>query len=195
MTMSVFDLLFLLLALAAVIALATAAVQAIRGRLGLAMHIVRRILIAAAGYLAIVAAVAWIGPRREYRVGERRCFDDWCIVVVGAHPRTTATGVTYQVSLELSNRGKGRAMGEKGTVVYLLDSLGRRFDPMPDRAALPFDTLLQPGESRTAERRFDVPSEARGFGLVYTHEGGFPIAWLVIGEGGWLQPPPIVRLD
>src|SRR6185295_11014121 len=99
MTMSVFDLLFLLLALAAVIALATAAVQAIRGRLGVAMHIVRRILIAAAGYLAIVAAVAWIGPRREYRVGERSFFYDWCILFVVAHPRTTATVVTYQVSL------------------------------------------------------------------------------------------------
>jgi hypothetical protein len=47
----------------------------------------------------------------------------------------------------------------------------------------------------TTVRRFDVPPESRRLGLVYTHEGGFPIGWLIIGEGGWFQQPPLVRLD
>jgi hypothetical protein len=30
---------------------------------------------------------------------------------------------------------------------------------------------------------------------VYTHEGGFPIGWFIISEGGWFQKPPIVWLN
>jgi hypothetical protein len=86
-------------------------------------------------------------------------------------------------------------MGEKGTVVYLTDARGRRYDPLPDPSAIPLDTILQPGESLIVTRRFDVPPGAQGLGLIYTHEGGFPIGWFIIGEGGWFQKPPIVRLD
>jgi hypothetical protein len=192
--MSVFDLLFLLLTLAAVLGLATATLQAIRGQSQAAVRTVRRVLVAAGGYLAIVATVARVGPRHDYRVGDQRCFDDWCITVVDAqHPATPSS--TYALSLRLSNRAKRSPMGEKGTVVYLTDSLGRRFDPIPDPKAIPFDTLLQPGASLIVERRFNVPPDAQDLGLVYTHEGGFPIGWLVVGEGGWFQRPPIVRLQ
>ena len=86
-------------------------------------------------------------------------------------------------------------MGEKGTVVYLTDAQGRRYNPLPDEAMVPFDTQLQPGTSVIASRRFDVARDARDVGLVYTHEGGFPIGWLIVGEGGWFSQPPIVRLN
>ena len=193
--MSVFDLLFLLLTLAAILGLATAAFQAIRGRPRAGVRIVRRVVIATGVYLAIVATVARFGPRRDYRIGDERCFDDWCIAVVEAQPHATPSGTRYDVALRLSNRAKRSPMGEKGTVVYLMDSLGRRFDPIPDPKAIPFDTLLQPGASLVVERRFNVPSDAQDVGLVYTHEGGFPIGWLVVGEGGWFQRPSIVRLQ
>jgi hypothetical protein len=192
--MSVFDLLFLSLTLAALLGLATAALQAMRGRSQAAVRIVRRVLVAAGAYLAIVATVALLGPRRDYRVGDQRCFDDWCIAVVDARPPATPGSTGYAVSLRLSNRAKRSPMGEKGTVVYLMDSLGRRFDPIPDPRAVPFGRLLEPGASLTVERRFNVPPDSQNLGLVYTHEGGFPIGWLVVGEGGWFQRPPIVRL-
>ncbi len=86
-------------------------------------------------------------------------------------------------------------MGEKGTVVYLTDANGRRYDPLAEGADVAFDTLIPPGESLSAVRRFDVPRTATGLGLVYTHEGGFPIGWLIISEGGWFQAPPIVGLN
>jgi hypothetical protein len=85
-------------------------------------------------------------------------------------------------------------MGEKGTVVYLTDARGRRYDAQPGEADVPLDVMLQPGESVTATRRFDVPPDAPDLGLIYTHEGGFPIGWLIITEGGWFQKPPVVRL-
>jgi hypothetical protein len=55
--------------------------------------------------------------------------------------------------------------------------------------------MLQPGESVVAKRRFAVPPDAREVGLIYTHEGGFPIGWLIISEGGWFQQRPVVRFD
>ena len=41
-------------------------------------------------------------------------------------------GTRYEVSLRLSNRAKRVPMGEKGTVVYLTDAEGRRYDPTPE---------------------------------------------------------------
>lgn len=86
-------------------------------------------------------------------------------------------------------------MGEKGTVAYLTDEQGHRYDPKADPKLVPFDTILQPGTSVIATRHFDVPLDARGVGLIYRHEGGFPIGWLIIGEGGWFAQPPIVRFN
>ena len=63
------------------------------------------------------------------------------------------------------------------------------------QAAVAFDTILQPGVSISAMRRFDVPRDTPNLGLIYTHEGGFPIGWFIITEGGWFQKPPVVRLN
>ena len=186
--------LFLLFALGTLITLLTSAGFAVSGRFARAARILARLAVAASIYFAIVIAVSIMSPRREYRVGDTQCFDDWCIAVSGARRQVPSAG-PFEVALRLSNRARGRAMGEKGTVVYLTDAAGRRYDPLPDPAAVPFDAIIRPGESVTTVRRFDVPPDAGRLGLVYTHEGGFPIGWLIIGEGGWFQQPPLVRLE
>jgi len=185
MVMTVFEPLFLLLVLVSAVTLATALVTR-RGRIAL------RWMTCAGVYFGIVMAVSLVADRKVYEVGDAQCFDDWCITVAEAGRETP--GAPYDVSLRLSSRAKRVPMGEKGTVVYLTDSEGRRYDPLPDPAYIPLDTVLQPGESVVAKRRFGVPSEARGVGLIYAHEGGFPIGWFIIGEGGWFAKPPIVML-
>ncbi|MDQ2899290.1 MAG: hypothetical protein M3Y07_05745 [Acidobacteriota bacterium] len=99
------------------------------------------------------------------------------------------------VALRLSSRAKCVPQGEKGTVVYLVDLNERRYDAAPDSVTVPFDTLLQPVESVAATRRFEVPGEPRDLGLVYTHEGGFPIGFFIVGENHCFYGPPVVRLD
>lgn len=192
--MIVFEPLFLLLLLIAVIALGTAAAFAVTGRGARARRILRRLGLGVAVYFTIVIAVSAVGPRRIYRVGDVQCFDDWCVTVVGAERRAGAAAAGYDVSLRLSNRAKRVPMGEKGTVVYLTDGEGRRYDPVVQASAVPFDTVLQPGASVMATRHFTVPLDATDLGLIYTHEGGFPIGWLIVSEGGWFAKPPIVRL-
>jgi hypothetical protein len=184
---------FLLLALAAVVSLLAAGGLALAGRTRRAVRILRRLGLAAGLYFAVVILVSVVSPRRTYHRGDTQCFDDWCIAVVGSGQDRPDD--YYTVTLRLSNRARRMPMGERGTVAYLVDDGGHRYDPVARAEDVPFDTVLQPGESITTARAFEIPAEARGLGLVYAHEGGFPIWWLIVGEGGWFAKPPIVRLD
>lgn len=191
--MTLFEPLFLLLLLVALLTLLTAAAYAGIGRRARAVRLLRRLAIGAGCYFALVIAVTAVAPRKVYRVGEEQRFDDWCIAVTAAG-RLPDPPHAYEVSLRLSNRSVRTPMGERGTVVYLTDGAGHRYDPLPDPSAMAFDTRLAPEQSVDTTRRFAVPPDAQGLGLVYTHEGGFPIGWLIVGEGGWFASPPIVRL-
>jgi len=195
--MNVFEPLFLLLAILAVGTLITVLGLAAVGRWRRALRILRRLAIGAVLYLAVVILVSLLVQPSQYQLHEPRCFDDWCITVNGAlrHPSPPFQGSNLLVSMRLTNRARGTAMGEKGTVVYLVDEQGDRFDPLHDPTAFPFEERLPPGGSVTTFRHFNVPDDGRRVGLVYRHEGGFPIEWLVIGEGGWFQQPPIVWLN
>src|SRR5689334_8660341 len=115
--MTIFEPLFLLLALATIAALATAGVRAASGNLPGAARMLRRLALGMAAYFTVVIAVSALSPRRFYRVGDTQCFDDWCIAVVEVQQLETPPAAIQQVSLKLSNRARGTPMGEKGTVV------------------------------------------------------------------------------
>ena len=189
--MTIFEPLFLLLVLAAAVVLVWAAVAALRGRGRAGRRALTRLGVGAAIYMLIVLVVSMATPRRAYRVGDTRCFDDWCIAVTSA-ARPTPTSVT--VALRLSSRAKRVTQRELGTVVYLVDSAGKRYDPVADPSGVPLDTRLQPGQAVDALRTFAVPGNARGLALVYTHEGGFPIGSFIIGENEWVHGPAVVQL-
>lgn len=195
--MNVFEALFLALVLVAIGTVLTAVVFVAFGAWRRALRIVRRLAIAAVTYFAIVILASRFGRPHEYRLHEPRCFDDWCITVNGAmrHPSPPFQGSNIMVSLRLTNRARGTPMGEKGTVVYLVDEDGHRYDPLHDPTAFPFEEKLQPGQSVTTFRYFNVPDDGRKVGVVYAREGGFPIERLIIGEGGWFQRPAIVWLN
>ena len=193
--MNVFEPLFLLLLLIAIGTLLTAAVLAVAKKTARAGRLLKRLGVGAAIYMCVVITVSAVQPRREYPTRENQCFDDWCIAVVGAERVPASTGSAYEVSLRLSNRGKRRPMGERGTVAYLVDNLGKRYEAHAAAGTVPFDTILQPGTSTISKMRFDVPSAVGTLSLVYTHAHGFPIGWLIISEGGWFAQPAIMRLE
>jgi hypothetical protein len=78
--------------------------------------------------------------------------------------------------------------------MYLTDAQGRRYDPDGDKSSAPYTVLLAPQESAVVTRSYLVPSDAGEVGAVVTHEGGFPIRWLIIGYDTWFQKPPRVLL-
>jgi hypothetical protein len=128
-------------------------------------------------------------------VGDRRCFDDWCIAVENASRQEAQGGVTYLVTLRLSSSARRVTQRENNVVVYVADRLGRRYDPAPDPSAVAMNVQLGPQESVTATRSFRVPAEARELGMVIDHEGGFPIGWFILGDETWFHKPTIVRLN
>ena len=86
--MTLFDLLFIVLFLTGVVALVSALVTALRGHGAAALRRLRTLALAALVYMAIVAAVSLVLPRREVAVGEEQCSDDWCIAVDDARQLT-----------------------------------------------------------------------------------------------------------
>jgi len=153
---------------------------------------------AAAVYLVIVAAVGIGTPQRYAARGEPQCSDDWCITVVDVERQRRDASVRYIVSFELSSRARGVPQRERMVVAYLRDAAGGRYDAEPDAAAVPFDTLLAPGQHVPAQRVFVVPIGAVILGLVFTHEGTgawFPACCIIGDDGSLLHKRTLVRLD
>jgi len=190
-----FELIFLLTCLALATGIAACLVSLVRGRKERARRFLRLLASVAGAYMAVVVLSSLVIPRQEFSIGEPRCLDDWCITVTSAQRTGGAATPRYLVGISLSNQARRVPMGEKGTVGYLIDASKRRYDPIPMPNDIPYDTRVQPGQTINTSRTFEVPPGAQGLGFVYTHEGGFPIDWLIIGGGGWFQGPPVVRLQ
>jgi len=166
---TVFDLLFLVLFLACVGTLIVAAITALRGRRARALVILRRLGIAVALYFCALILVSALSPQRFSTVGADQCSDDWCIAVQAVRRDTTSAGIGYEMTFRLASRARRVAQRERFVAVYLRDQRGRRYAPVAEASEVPFDTLLKPGESARAIRRFLVPADARVAGLVVAH--------------------------
>lgn len=193
--MSIFDLLFLALVLAAAATLLAAGVYALRGKFREALRILLRLAVCTVAYFCVVIATSLALPRKTFAVGEDQCFDDWCIRVEGYKAVPENGTVAYTVNLRVLSRAKRVSQREKSLAVYLKDQEGKRYDPVAEKSTGRFDVLLGPGESAAASRTFLVPAGARHVGVVAAHEGGFPIAWFIIGYDTWFRKPTIVPLD
>jgi hypothetical protein len=193
--MSLFDLAFLGLSLAGVSSLLAAGWLALRKQFGPAGRVLRRLLMCAGVYMAVVVSVSLVSPRRYLTADATQCFDDWCVGIADFRRVSEAGGVAYRVGLRLTSRARRVSQRENNVVVYLTDQRGIRYDPEADPSATPTHVLLQPGESALASRSFLVPAEAKNVGLVVTHEGGFPIGWFIIGYDTWFRKPAVVQLQ
>jgi len=189
--MSLFDLLFLALALTTLITLAIAAALALARRTAQSLRILRRFALGALLYFALVIAVSLFAPRRVFHLGDTQCFDDWCVAATSFSSR----GSSYIVNLRISSRARRISQRELNLAVYLTDREGRRYDPTPQLSDIPFSTLLAPGQSADLTRLFLVPPPARDLNLVIKHEGGFPIGWFIIDYDTWFRKPPLILLS
>lgn len=191
--MSIFDLLFLLCALATVSCLLAASILALCGQRARARAVLLAWIMAAALYLAVVTASHLATPLAVLHPHDPQCSDDWCFVVEKAG-RDAPGGEIYRVSIKIYSRALRVEQRERGVVVYLTDPAGHRFNPDPQPGDVPFDTLLGPGEAATLSRTFRVPP-VRPLYLHTTHEGdGFPMGALIIGRSPF-DARTVVRLD
>jgi hypothetical protein len=194
--MTLFDLLFLTVVLASVLVLVAVVVLALSGRRRQAAWMLGGYGICLALYLGVVAAVSLASPQRVLARGEDRCYDDWCIAVIDATRVERPEVARYVVLLRVTNRARGVSQRENGMVAYVLDEQGRRFDPTPDPAQAPFDTLLEPGRSVATIRTFNVAGAVGLPVLVLEHGGAsrFPGLVIIGDESSLLHKPMVVRL-
>lgn len=192
--MTIFDLLFIVLALTAVGTLIFALIAALRGAGSRALKILTRLVICAAAYIAIVYAATAVPKQVVLRPGEPQCSDDWCLAVDHVDRREQASTATYRITLRIFSRAKRRAQRENiATDVYLVDSNWKRYAAIPQANEIPLNTLLQPGESVTTGRVFELPADAHGIVLVVGRRS--PPFCLIIGECGAFHKDTVVRLD
>ncbi|HTQ54861.1 MAG TPA: hypothetical protein VMI94_10395 [Bryobacteraceae bacterium] len=194
--MTLFDLLFLFLALVTLIILLAVLVTALRGRGAQALRMLRNLGIGAAVYLAVVAVVGLLSPQRVLQVGDPWCFDDWCLTVEKVSHAAAPPQVAYTVSLRIFSEAKRVSQRALGAWIYIVDREGNRYPPEPDPSATPLDVRLGPGDSVTTTRTFKVPAGATGLGLITGHGGSPDLSKFVIAdEGSLLHKPTYVRLD
>lgn len=191
--MTAFDLVFVIVFFSVLGMLAAAALAALRRQPSKALGRLRTLGLFLASYLLVVALTSVISPRKSVPIGEARCFDDWCVSVKGIERSPADGGSSYNVALELHSRARARAQRENGVSVYVLDERGRRYEPSPDSSAVPLDTMLSPGASVIATRRFYLPSDVREAGLVVAH-GWFPGLFIIGDDQSLLHKPTVTPL-
>jgi len=192
---TLFDLLFIVLLFAAIATLVVAGISAVRGRGARASRLLRRLAICAVVYTGVVYAVTAFSRQVALRVGEPECNDDWCIAVDNVIRMPMDAIVRYDVTLRIFSRARRVAQREMGAKdVYLMDAQWRRYDPIRSGAEVPLNTLLQAGESVTTSRRFELPADARGIGLIVDRQPILPIC-LIIAECEAFHKATIVRVD
>lgn len=192
--MTIFDLLFILLFFLTAFSLLAAAWFALRREPIRARKILTRILVGAGIYVAILILVSLLSPRQILHIGECQKSDDMCFSIEGYQRLQAKTGNAYRVDMKISNTGIGRSQRENNLVMYLTDDQGRRYDAVLDGSEIPFNILVPPKESAVVSRSYVLPENDKGVGAVITHEGGFPIRWLIIGYDSWFRKPPLVPL-
>lgn len=190
--MTLFDLIFIGVFLVTITILLATAVAAVRGNRQRALGLLRGLGGLIGVYLAVVIVVSIVSPRRLIPMKEPRCFDDWCVSVDRVDRTPAGTEVSYAVTLRLSSRARARAQRENGVSVYVLDDRGRRFEPRENPQDVPFNVLLHPGESVDATRRFLLPADVQGPGLVVAHER-FPGILIIGDDQSLFHKPSVIR--
>jgi len=194
---TLFDLLFLASALAAIASVVMAAAFAVGGRGDRAVAILKRLGMGVLAYAALLLIVAAATPQKIMQPGDPWCFDDWCLSVEGVTQMPTPSGAYYTVSLRVFSEAKRVSQRANGAWIYLIDSRGVRYSPVPTASDTPLDVLLQPGESVKTSRTFLVPNRVHELGLITGHGGPYcSMLPPVIGEGGCLfNKPTMVRIE
>ncbi len=206
--MTPFDLLFILSFVIVVVAFVRACYLLLRKRLSAAKHTAIRLAVFIAIYSVTLVMVSLVTPQKKLRLGEARCFDEWCITVVSASRQSSigaisANGTFYVVTVRVGSRSRGRRQREVDVHTYLTDSLGRRFDVSAtgqdalQRAGLAgasVTSFVDPGQSFESRQAYDLPKDATHVGFVKTSYAWFPVR-LIIGESSsFLHRPTIVPL-
>ncbi|MDP9174339.1 MAG: hypothetical protein M3O30_10805 [Planctomycetota bacterium] len=139
------------------------------------------ILLILGGYLTLYAvalvATSIFSAQRQVPMGEQQRFDDWCLCVENvvyendqSTTRPENDGIVAVVTVEVSNRGRGRAQSEPGTFLYVVDDQGRtywqsvqaqeEYERIHETSPL-ITSMISAGKSIVCKQVFELPCDAR----------------------------------
>ncbi len=207
--MSLFELLFIALFLAAVgLLLRGLFLVATRrtteaARTGLALGALL------GSYALVLVSVSLASSGDVVAVGEEQRFDDWAIAVTGVERvarigTTVASGEFWIVTTRVSSHARGRRQRETDVHVFLVDGGGHRYEISPSGqealereqlAGTPLTSFLDPGSSFVSRLVFELPASAENVAFVKRSHSWFP-GLLILGDpASFLHPPTRVPLD
>jgi hypothetical protein len=174
--------------LASIVTLITVVVFCLREEFRRASQAAFRWGICAAAYAAILVVTAMTPHESALRTGAPYCDDDMCMSVESVTRMPEQAGSSYRFGIRLFTRANHGPRSAKGSSVYLTDERNRRFLPLYDPAAIPFDVDVEPGKSVSTSLTFHVPSDAHT--LVFAAGvDRLQYASFIIGNGDLLHNP------
>jgi hypothetical protein len=158
----------------------------IRGRFAQARKVATRWAVCALVYLSVSLVVSAARPQRSIGVGERWCFDDWCVSVKTVTREPSGSEVIYVLGLEAFNKA-GRPQRALYPWMFLRDAADRHFAPDGNTWIADVEASIAPHDSHLFDVAFHVPAGARQVAFVTNHGSGTPCALLpsilIIGQG------------
>jgi hypothetical protein len=182
--------LFDLLAILAVLISAGTAVRIgylfIRRHVAQARKVATRWAICAFVYVSVSLIVSAARPQRSISVGERWCFDDWCLSVNNVRREPSGGEVAYLLNLEAYNEAR-RPQRALYPWMFLRDAADRHFVPDGSSWIADVEASIAPHDSHRFDVAFHVPADARQVTFVTNHGSGKPCTLLpsilIIGQG------------
>lgn len=205
--MTLFDLLFLVCALATIVVVIRVLYLMLRGRTSDATRTAKRWAIGAGIYLVALLATSIAQPGRTVAIGTPSCFDDFCIAIdsssraptIGPHK---ARGSFVIVSGRVISMMAGRRQRETDVRGVLRDDAGTRHEVSAagqealratGRAGSSLTDYVAPSGTNRFAVAYDVPAASRSMDFIIAH-GWFPGALIIGGEQSLLHRPAVVRL-
>jgi hypothetical protein len=171
--MMIHDLLFLAVVLVSAVTLVGVVILTMSGHGHRALRVLTAWGIGAAVYIAIAAAVSLTLPLKVFHLGDLQCEDDWCLSVESAN---RVSPEIYEVTLRMISQARRVSQrNNNGLTVLLTDDRGTRYPQSSAPGEPPFNVLLQPSESVKTVRRFHIPKDAKGLGLIVGPQTWLPI--------------------
>jgi hypothetical protein len=174
--------------LASVVTLMTVVVFCLRGEFRRASQAASRWGMCAAAYTAILVVTAMTQHESALKTGVPYCDDDMCMSVESVSRMPEQAGSSYRFGIRLFTRANHGPRSAKGASVYLTDERNRRFLPVYDPSAAPFDVDVEPGKSVNTSLTFHVPSDAHTLALAAGMDR-IQYASFIIGNGDLLHNP------
>lgn len=155
-----------------------------RGRRSEALRHAGSLALVGGIYLLVLLGVSLTQEQKVIPIGQDDCFDEMCFAVVGVGeaPGLVAgeDARVERVSIRVANHGHS-AEDETRISAYLVDSRGRRSEPLPGLSGNSLNGRVAAGSQMLSQPMFQVAANASGLGLVFTH-GSWQPRQLLIGD-------------